>query len=230
MQPHLYSRAWYHAPNPEFLSVPADAVLGQLVRNSDFPVDELQRDAWVSQIDLLKSCLKGTEGTTLLEFSIPRMGKRVDAVLLVGPIVFVLEFKVGATTFDRSSIDQVWDYGLDLKNFHAASHDLPIVPVLVATGATSARLRLDLEKDDDNLYRPACVNAEALSTFIARARQAILGTAIRDSAWPEHRIDPRRQLWRRRGPSTVAIPLTRSRASMRVVTIYVLRRVESRSL
>ena len=163
--------------------MPADSVLGHLVRNSDFSVDESQRDAWVTQIDLLRVCLKGIEGTTLLEFSIPRMGKRVDAVLLVGPIVFVLEFKVGATMFDRSSIDQVWDYGLDLKNFHAASHNAPIVPVLVATEATSARFCLDLERDDDNLYRPVCVNADSLPTFIAKARQAILGAAIEDSAW-----------------------------------------------
>jgi len=153
-----------------------------LVRNSDFSVDETQRDAWVATIDLLKRCLNGIDGTTLLEFSIPRMGKRVDAVLLVGPIVFVIEFKAGATGFDRSSIDQVWDYGLDLKNFHAASHHAPIVPVLVATEANS-QIRPVLERDDDNLYRPARVNAEALPTFIAKARQSILGVDIEDSAW-----------------------------------------------
>ena len=163
--------------------MPTDAVLGQLVRNSDFSVDEAQRDAWVSQIVLLKACLKEIEGTMLMEFSIPRMGKRVDTVLLVGPIVFVIEFKVGAPTFDRSSIDQVWDYGLDLKNFHAASHNLPIVPVLVATEASSTRLRLELVRDDDNLYRPACVNAATLPAFIAKARQAIPGTAIDNLAW-----------------------------------------------
>ena len=87
----------------------------------------------------------------------------------------------GATGFDRSSIEQVWDYGLDLKNFHAASHQAPIVPVLVATEAVS-QLRLDLERDDDNLYRPARVNAETLAVFIAKARQSILGSVIEDAA------------------------------------------------
>jgi len=61
------------------------------------------------------------------------MGKRVDAVLLVGPVVFVVEFKVGAAILDRSAIEQVWDYALDLKNFHEASHHLPIVPIATAT-------------------------------------------------------------------------------------------------
>ena len=63
------------------------------------------------------------------------MGRRVDTVLLVRPIVFVVEFKVGETAFDRAAIDQVWDYALDLKNFHEASHSSPIIPILIATGA-----------------------------------------------------------------------------------------------
>ena len=66
------------------------------------------------------------------------MGRRIDTVLLIGPIVFVVEFKVGETSFDRAAIEQVWDYALDLKNFHKASHDASIVPVLIATEAASA--------------------------------------------------------------------------------------------
>ncbi len=73
-----------------------------------------------------------------LEFSIPRMGRRVDAVLLIGPVVFVIEFKVGERVFDRAGVDQVWDYALDLKNFHKASHSASIVPILVATEATES--------------------------------------------------------------------------------------------
>jgi len=185
----LRSRAWYHAPIAEFQLSQPNAILGQLVRNSDFAVDEMQRDAWVVQIDLLKACLESVDGTILMEFSIPRMGKRIDAVLLIGPIVFVVEFKVGASTFDRASIDQVWDYGLDLKNFHAASHTVPIVPVLVATQAKS-HLRLDLEKDDDNLFRPACTNADSLAPFVARARLSILGLGIEESNWTQAAYRP----------------------------------------
>ena len=64
------------------------------------------------------------------------MGRRIDVVLVIGPVIFAIEFKVGEKTFDRSAIDQVWDYGLDLKNFHEASHDASIVPILIATEAT----------------------------------------------------------------------------------------------
>ncbi len=63
------------------------------------------------------------------------MGKRADVVLLIAGTVFVLEFKVGARSFGRSAIEQAHDYALDLKNFHRGSHDLSIVPVVIATEA-----------------------------------------------------------------------------------------------
>ena len=77
------------------------------------------------------------------------MGRRIDVVLVIGPVVFAIEFKVGEKTFDRSAIDQVWDYGLDLKNFHEASHDASIVPILIATEATEcppSNLHADADK------------------------------------------------------------------------------------
>jgi hypothetical protein len=70
-----------------------------------------------------------------LEFDIPRLGRRVDAVLVTPSCVIPIEFKVGAKTFERPDYDQAWDYGLDLKNFHAPSHSAPIFPILCATEA-----------------------------------------------------------------------------------------------
>jgi hypothetical protein len=74
-------------------------------------------------------------GNIFFEFVIPRMGKRADVVLVIDGVILVLEFKVGAKTFDRAAIAQAHDYALDLKNFHRGSHTLPIIPVVVATGA-----------------------------------------------------------------------------------------------
>ena len=180
--PDFYPRAWYGAPIDDFLTAQPDAVLGQLATNSDFSVDPTQRNAWVAEVAILKDSLAGFSGTVLLEFNIPRMGQRIDAVLLIGPIVFVVEFKVGAIAFDRTAIEQVWDYALDLKNFHAASHSVPIVPTLVATEARKA-LRLDLYKDDDNLYRPALLNKDSLAVFIAASTKTIRGATIDGSNW-----------------------------------------------
>ena len=50
----------------------------------------------------------------------------------------MIEFKVGERVFERAAVDQVWDYALDLKNFHEASHAVSIIPILMATGATSS--------------------------------------------------------------------------------------------
>ena len=70
--------------------------------------------------------------------------------LLIGPVVFVIEFKVGARVFDRAALDQAWDYALDLKNFHKASHSVSIVPVLTATEARES-VPLNLHADEDKV-------------------------------------------------------------------------------
>src|SRR5687768_9151788 len=132
------SRAWYGASIAEFLQTQADTIIGQLTINSAFSLLPTQRDAWLGQISFLQDCLVGLSGALFFEFNIPRMGRRIDAVLLLGPAVFVIEFKVGESVFQRAAVDQVWDYALDLKNFHQASHSVSIVPILVATGATAS--------------------------------------------------------------------------------------------
>jgi hypothetical protein len=116
----------------------ADTIVGRLTINSDFDVVPAQREAWIEEINYLKEWLGGLSGSILLEFTIPRMGRRIDAVLLIGSLIFVVEFKIGERNFNRSDIDQVWDYALDLKNFHEASHPVQIVPILVATGAVAS--------------------------------------------------------------------------------------------
>src|SRR5690242_5776915 len=101
-----------------------------------FELTEAQRDAWLEQANILKQTLSPHPGCLFLEFGIPRMGTRVDAIALIGSLVLVLEFKVGEDQFLTKDIDQVMDYALDLQNFHEASHHALIAPVLVATSAS----------------------------------------------------------------------------------------------
>src|SRR5262245_42053928 len=124
-------RHWYGASIADFVATNSDKVLGQLTKNCSFRLLPTQRDAWLAQIELLRVQINGLPGAIYFEFNIPRMGRRIDVVLLTGPCIFVIEFKVGEKLFDRSASDQVWDYALDLKNFHEASHQAAIVPVLV---------------------------------------------------------------------------------------------------
>jgi len=130
--------AYYQATFSKFRGAESAAILGELVLTHGFSLEQPQRDAWIEQIAILKKHLEHIErGHILLEFAIPRMGKRADVVLIVGGTVIVIEFKVGAAMFDRNAIEQAHDYALDLKNFHRGSHIVPIVPVLVATEAVA---------------------------------------------------------------------------------------------
>ncbi len=116
--PNRLPRAWYSAPFSEFLAQSTEEVIGHLARNSALNIDTAQRDAWAATILLLKQHLAGHKGHLLLEFNIPRMGARADAVLLLAGCVVVLEFKVGETSASTSARNQVWEYALDTKNFH----------------------------------------------------------------------------------------------------------------
>ena len=155
-------KAYYNAPVSYFLNDNAERILGVLTTEHHHALEEQQRWAWLKQISVLKAALSSRlNGRLFLEFYIPRMGKRADAVLLSENIVFVVEFKAGASEHASSAFDQVEDYALDLKNFHEGSHTVPIVPVLVSTNADSQPIR-DLQFADDLVASPVGTNASAL--------------------------------------------------------------------
>ena len=126
-------RAYYQNKVSEFLMDSADVIMGRLAQINEFDLDLNQRDAWQKEIDLLKEALLKPEfasGTILLEYTIPRLCGRIDAVLLLNGVVFVVEFKVGERTYPKEAIKQVLEYCLDLKYFHQASENLELVPGL----------------------------------------------------------------------------------------------------
>ena len=178
-------QAWYAASIADFLQMPPPQVIGALAGNCDFAVLPTQRDAWLVQLEVLARELPGVQGNILLEFSIPRMGRRIDAVLLVGPIVFAIEFKVGEATFHRAAYEQVWDYALDLKNFHEASHAAAIVPILVGDrSALDADHRCCMPTPDQRLSTDRASAADGLRDVIDHcvARHLRPTTSIAD-AW-----------------------------------------------
>ena len=176
------SRAWYGATIEEFLRTFPDHIAGKLLTNGSFAVLPTQRDAWLLQIRFLKEQLSGLTGSILFEFSIPRMGRRIDVVLLIGSIVFVVEFKVGSATFDRSALDQVWDYALDLKNFHEASHPVTIVPLLVAT-ESSDKSPTHFIADKDDVTHPIGVTITNFRSAIDEALTRFSNGTIDAQRW-----------------------------------------------
>ena len=134
-------RLYYSAGIRDFLQSSDEAILGKIVSNeSQAELRIQQNNTWKAEIAILKRQLAGfEEGRIIFEYIIPRMGKRVDAVVLYKGIVFLLEFKCGEKEYTASAYDQVYDYALDLRNFQKESHNLLLVPFVVATKAAPAQ-------------------------------------------------------------------------------------------
>ena len=158
------NRSYYSDTVWNFLNDDSNLILGKLSRNHQFALEDLQRNSWISQIDILKSELRRLpDSFVAFEYAIPRMGKRVDVIIIYSGIIFVLEFKVGETTYSNFAIEQVLDYAKDLKYFHEQSHSSDIVPILVATEATDQPLSIN--KYEDGLYHPLKANKDNFSYF-----------------------------------------------------------------
>ncbi|CAG1005492.1 hypothetical protein MTYP_03264 [Methylophilaceae bacterium] len=175
------SRAYYYQNIRQFLADEESFVIGELVKKHQFAVDEQQRNAWIGQIRLLKTWLKDVAGYVMFEYSIPRMGKRVDCIAISGAVIFAIEFKVGATFYEKHAIDQVVDYALDLKNFHEQSHHEAIVPVLICTAALDEALTVEFY--EDKIAQPVLTNGSSLAVTIRKIAGEIFSTPIDGDIW-----------------------------------------------
>lgn len=151
-----------------FLQKNTDEIIGTITRANQFDSTQNQNKSWVEQIPILKNSLKDYNGTIFFEFSIPRMGKRVDVIVIIEDVVFVIEFKVGQHKFLQYEIEQVWDYALDLKNFHKPSHTAVLVPILIATEAKHSDIIIDTTSHNDNLLIPIKIGKDRLEEVFQR--------------------------------------------------------------
>jgi hypothetical protein len=159
-------KAYYNASLCEFLKDDAERILGVLTSKHHHALEQQQSWAWLQEISILRTALSAqSQGRIFLEFYIPRMGKRADAVLIHGNIVFVIEFKIGSAEHTLGAFNQVEDYALDLKNFHEGSHTVPIVPVLVSTHAPFSN-SFECNFAEDLVASPIASNAAEFGGWI----------------------------------------------------------------
>lgn len=184
------NRAYYSDSISNFLNSPDQEILAKLALNNEFSLEMTQRDAWLAEIRILKELLAPYPGEIYFEFSVPRMGKRIDAVLLIGPVIFVLEFKIGEKDFNSSAINQVWDYALDLKNFHETSFDHYIAPILVATEAKNIVRVVPKIPQNDKLFYPLRANTKTLNQVIEDVLSFADGDPIDPQVWEQGRYSP----------------------------------------
>ena len=182
--------AYYGASVATFLTASPKEVIGRLaLADSHRSLEATQRQAWEEEIHILRDALTGLSGMLFLEFDVPRLGSRIDAAVITGPAVLVIEFKCGEKRFTTEAYNQAWDYGLDLKNFHQASHEAPIFPVLVATAATGG--------DDcwrmahpDGVRPPRRATPSGLRRAIDEALLSLPGPQLDGAAWGRARYQP----------------------------------------
>ncbi|CAE80467.1 DUF2075 domain-containing protein [Bdellovibrio bacteriovorus] len=174
-------RAYYSNDISRFLVDAPSSILGLLSKAHDFTLEEQQKNAWVKQIEILQTSLQGIPGHVYFEYSIPRVGKRVDLIVISGNALFSIEFKVGSSQFDSYAADQAMDYALDLKNFHEGSHQIDIFPVLVATEATHTEALPS--RFDDGVWSLTRTNSQNLSTHLQALKTNAKGPEIDLLKW-----------------------------------------------
>lgn len=182
-------REYYTASIADFLSDDPEYVLGQLLINDEFETTDLQKNAWRKEIEILQSQLYDfPDGEIAFEYTIPRIGHRIDVVCIIRGIIFLLEFKVGDKVYKKATDDQVVDYALDLKYFHEASQNRYIVPISVSTEAPNAENRIFFM--EDQIAEVLHSNKKTISSTIT----TILGTAsdvsLSMTAWGNSRYAP----------------------------------------
>lgn len=165
----MINRFFYKSSITNFLKTPVDTIFGQMSRADEMDTAATQKYAWEQEIEIMKESLmpyNDEDAWILFEYTIPRLGKRVDVVVLLRERVFVIEFKAGESEFLHNDVDQVLDYALDLKNFHQGSIDRLIVPILVATDSKQYSTICQLSHYDDGVYEPLLTNATNLGNII----------------------------------------------------------------
>ena len=167
-------RYLYNGSFKNFVNSDNDAIFGIIDKNAHGVTLTTTKDSWVAEIAIMKNILENfadKDGEIIFEYNIPRLGKRIDVVLLFEGIVFCLEFKVGESKVLEADIDQVLDYALDLKNFHKFSEDRIIVPILIATNYLCSSTAIQMSVYDDKIVNPLVTGKSGLFNLINEVLQ-----------------------------------------------------------
>ena len=192
----MINRYFYKSSLSDFVNDSSDEIFGKMSRADEMDTSSTQKYAWEQEIQIMKRVLQPYENECaeiLFEYTIPRLGKRIDVVVLLQERVFVIEFKAGENEFIHQDVDQVLDYALDLKNFHQGSVDRYIIPILVATESDAYSTLCQLSHYDDGVYEPLLTNAEHLADIFSMVLEEtlpVISYSISISDWARSRYAP----------------------------------------
>lgn len=175
-------RAYYSNDIQSFCTQSLEEILGQLAVNNFFDLEQNLRHSWIHEIKLLQHVLQDIPtGSLAFEYTIPRIGERIDVVIAYAGILYVLEFKVGETCYPRYASDQVVDYALALKYFHQESHHRKIVPLVICTNAPPKEQ--ELKAYQDGIYYPLYCNDHTLGTTLRKLTNTLSDNEFSFKQW-----------------------------------------------
>ncbi len=185
----IMGRSYYSKSINQFLLDDSRNILGELTKHHEFSLEEQQKNAWVEQIEILKEQLiEYKSGHIIFEYSIPRMGRRVDVIFIYTGLVFVLEFKVGEHEYPKHACDQALDYAIDLKNFQEGSHNIQLIPVLVST---KAKIKNNIfEQYQDGIFKTLLCNSTNIGAVINYVSSNYGGKIINAVEWENSLYKP----------------------------------------
>lgn len=163
--------SYYSADIKDFLRQTTEETLGIICSNSENSnIEQQQTNAWCIQIDILKKQFANfSEGRIIFEYIIPRMGKRIDVVFLYSNIIFLLEFKCGDTEYRAATLDQIYDYALDLRNFQKESENRLLVPIIIPTKAHPITCEISVQ---EKIISPLKCNENNIGEVICKISSA----------------------------------------------------------
>jgi hypothetical protein len=179
----ITQRFYYSDSIKEFLRKSINEITGILTIASQHDINDETKQSWVDEITVLQEVLKPyvNEGTVYFEYNIPRMGRRIDVLVIIKNIIFILEFKTEDRKFTREAFIQVWDYAIDLKNFQDNSEKRYLIPIVVAPREKDNHCKLDLNCSEDRVFQPLFLNSKRLGEGINIALNNIKPTELYDA-------------------------------------------------
>lgn len=178
----MVKRSYYSNDIQSFLNQDNYSIFGEITMNDQFSAEDLQKNTWNREIEILKRELSHfLDGHIIFEYTIPRIGNRIDNIVIYKGIIFLLEFKVGEKKYPSYAIEQVTDYAFDLSCFHKESHNRLLVPILISTKAHSVKQEIRISKD--NVLETICCNEYEIAKYITEVSLKFIQDEIIPDDW-----------------------------------------------
>lgn len=178
----MVKRSYYSNDIQSFLNQDNYSIFGEITTNDQFSAEDLQKNTWNREIEILKRELSQfSDGYIIFEYTIPRIGNRIDNIVIYKGIIFLLEFKVGEKKYPLYAIEQVTDYAFDLSCFHKESHNRLLVPILISTKAHSVKQEIRISKD--NVLETICCNEYEIAKYITEVSLKFIQDEIIPDDW-----------------------------------------------